>query len=143
MNWKFWEKSRPQDASPENPSTNLGNPAQWLVDLFGGQTDAGITVTEQTSMRTSAVYACVNLIARIVGSLPLKVYRRKRDGESAEVPDTLPYYLLHDEPNPVMTSSVFREFLTANVLLGGTPMPPSVGTRRIRSSISFPSTPAL
>lgn len=119
MNWKFWEWGRPQDASPENPSTNLSQPAQWLVDLFGGTTDAGVTVTEQTSMRTSAVYACVNLIARIIGSLPLKVYRRKRDGDAAEVPDTLPYYLLHDEPNPVMTSSVFREFLTANVLLGG------------------------
>jgi HK97 family phage portal protein len=122
MNWKFWQRHAAPaivDASPENPSTLLSNPASWLADLFGGSTDAGVTVTESSSMKTSAVYACVNLIAKTIGSLPLKVYRRKADGESVEVPDTLPYYLLHDEPNPAMTSCVWREFLAANVLLGG------------------------
>ncbi len=120
MHWKFWQRTPSiANASPENPSTNLSNPASWLVDLFGGTTDAGIAVTEQSSMKTSAVYACVTLIAKTVGSLPLKVYRRKANGESIEVPDTLPYYLLHDEPNPAMTSSIWRKFLVANLLLGG------------------------
>lgn len=125
MNWKFWERASAQTAeivaaSPENPSTPLSNPASWLVDWFGGgATDAGVTVTQQGAMRTSAVYACVALIAKTIGSLPLKVYRRKSDGQAIEVPDTLPYYLLHDEPNPAMTSSVWREFLVASVLLAG------------------------
>lgn len=120
MNWKFWERSNAvSNASPENPSTTLSNPASWLVDLFGGTTDAGVQVSEQSSMKTSAVYGCVMLIAKTIGSLPLKVYRRKANGDSVEVPDTLPYYLLHDEPNPAMTSCAWREFLTANVLLGG------------------------
>lgn len=122
MNWKFWEKTASPEilaASPENPSTNLSNPASWLVDLFGGTTDAGVQVSERSSMTASAVYGCVMLIAKTIGSLPLKVYRRKANGDSIEVPDTLPYYLLHDEPNPAMTSCAWREFLTANVLLGG------------------------
>jgi HK97 family phage portal protein len=120
MNWKFWQRASDILASsPENPSTSLSNPAQWLVDLFGGTTDAGVLVSEQSAMKASAVYACVTLIAKTIGSLPLKVYRRKPNGDSIEVPDTLPYYLLHDEPNPAMTSCVWREFLTANVLLGG------------------------
>lgn len=125
MNWdvlKFWQSGATPEvlaASPENPSTNLSNPASWLVDLFGGPTDAGVSVTEQSAMRTSAVYSCVTLIAKTIGSLPLKVYRRKGNGESIEVPDTQPYYLLHDEPNPAMTSCVWREYLTANILLGG------------------------
>lgn len=122
MTWKFWQRGESQKllaASPENPTTSLSNPAGWLVDLFGGTTDAGVTVSEQSSMKTSAVYACVTLIAKTIGSLPLKVYRRKADGESIEVPDTLPYYLLHDEPNPAMTSIVWRKFLVANLLLGG------------------------
>lgn len=117
MNWKFWQ--RINNASPENPSTNLANPASWLLDYFGASTDAGITITEHTAMRASAVYACVTLIAKTIASLPLKVYRRKANGDAAEVPDTIPYYLLHDEPNPVMTSCVWREYLTANILLGG------------------------
>lgn len=120
MNWKFWQRaSGIQNASPENPSTTLSNPASWLADWFGGTTDAGVVVSEQTAMKVSAVYACVTLMAETIGSLPLKVYRRKSNGDSIEVPDTVPYYLLHDEPNPAMTSCVWREFLVANVLLGG------------------------
>ena len=123
MNWKFWQRatqSAIHNASPENPSTSLSNPAQWLFDyLGGGPTDAGVTVSEQTAMKASAVYACVTLIAKTIASLPLKVYRRKANGDPIEVPDTVPYYLLHDEPNPAMTSCVWREYLTANILLGG------------------------
>lgn len=122
MGWKFWERwsGNVRAASPENPSTNLANPAQWLADYFGGGiTDAGVLVSQETAMKVSAVYACVNLIAKSIASLPLKVYRRKPNGDAVEVPDTLPYYLLHDEPNPAMTSSVWREYLTANVLLHG------------------------
>ena len=121
MNWKFWASPSAEilASSPENPSTSLSNPAQWLVDLFGGTTDSGITVTPHSAMRSSAVYASVMLIAKCVGSLPLKVYRTKPNGESVEVPDTIPYYLLHDEPNPAMTSSVWRDFLTASILLQG------------------------
>lgn len=117
MNWKFWQ--RINNASPENPSTSLANPASWLLDYFGGPTDAGVAVNEQTAMRASAVYGCVTLIAKTIASLPLKVYRRKANGDALEVPDTVPYYLLHDEPNPAMTSCVWREYLTANILLGG------------------------
>lgn len=122
MNWKFWQRGEDQKilaSSPENPTTSLSNPAQWLIDFFGGTTDAGVTVSERSSMKTSAVYGCVELISKTIGSLPLKVYRRKADGDSVEVPDTLPYYLLHDEPNPAMTSIVWRKFLVANLLLGG------------------------
>lgn len=120
INWKFWQSSPAVvNSSPENPSTSLSNPAQWLTDLFGGPTNVGINVGPDAAMRTSAVYACVTLLSKIAGSLPLKVYRRKPNGEAIDVPDTLPYYLLHDEPNPVMTSCVWREFLMANVLLAG------------------------
>ena len=120
MKWKFWERGEILASSPENPSTSLSNPATWLMDYFGGgPTDAGVPVSEESSMRASSVYACVTLIAKAIGSLPLKVYRRKNNGDSVEVPDSSLYYLLHDEPNPVMTSCVWREFLAANVLLGG------------------------
>jgi HK97 family phage portal protein len=123
---EFFARKKPADqrpvianASPENPSTNLGSPASWLVDFFhGGPTQAGRFVNSETAMRTSAVYACVTLIAQTIASLPLKVYRRV-DGDAVEVPDHPAYYLLHDEPNPAMTSTVWREFLVANLLLGG------------------------
>lgn len=106
--------------SPENPSTPLSYPAQWLVDLFGGgQSMTGRNVSADSAMRTSAVYSCVTLIAQTIASLPLKVYRVKPDGESVEQTDSIAYYLLHNEPNPAMSSTVFRELMVTNLLLGG------------------------
>lgn len=121
MNWRFWERSaRPLAQSPENPSTNLANPAQWLLDYLGGTpTDAGVNVNEISAMRTSAVYACVSLIAKTIASLPLKVFRMGEGDTSEEQPEHQLYYLLHDEPNPAMTSCVWREYLTASLLLSG------------------------
>lgn len=90
------------------------------MDWFGGgPTDSGVLVSEQTAMKSSAVYGCVTLLAKLISSMPLKVYRRTSKGDAVEVPDTIPYYLLHDEPNPAMTSCVWREYLMANVLLCG------------------------
>lgn len=106
--------------SPENPNTPLAWPAQWLIDLLGGTpTASGVRVTDQTAMRTSAVYACVTLIAQAIGSLPLKVYQRGDRNAPLEAPDHPTYFLLHNEPNPAMTSTVWLEFLVANILLGG------------------------
>lgn len=108
------------NASPENPSTSLSNPAEWLVNLFGGGPSlTGRNVSPESAMRTSAVYGCVSLIAQTIASLPLKVFRTMPNGESVEQPDNPVYYLLHSEPNATMTSTVFRELMVANVLLGG------------------------
>lgn len=109
-----------QNASPENPSTSLSSPAEWLVNFFGGGPAlTGRNISPESAMRTSAVYGCVSLIAQTIASLPLKVYRNMPSGEAIEQPDNPVYYLLHDEPNSMMTSAVFRELLVTNVLLGG------------------------
>lgn len=117
MDWSFLKSFF--NASPENPSTTLANPASWLVDLFGGPTNTGIHVNEHNAMQASAVYGCVTLISKTIASLPLKIYRRKQNGEAAEMPDSPLYYLLHDEPNTMMTSCAWREQMVASVLLGG------------------------
>lgn len=106
--------------SPENPSTPLSYPAQWLVDIFGGGLSfTGRNVSVDSAMRTSAVYSCVTLIAHTIASLPLKIYRGKPNGEAVEQTESIAYYLLHNEPNPAMTSVVWREIMVANLLLGG------------------------
>lgn len=86
--------------------------------LFG-RTTSGKPVNERTAMQTTAVYACVRILAEAVASLPLHVYEYQDDGGKKLVHDHPLYYLLHDEPNPEMTSFVFRETLMSHLLIWG------------------------
>ena len=106
-------------ASPENPSTNLNNPASWLVDwATGGRSASGIPVTEEKAYGVATAYACVNLIAKTVATLPLHVFRRR--GALRElVTDNEFGALIGEQPNPLMTSVVWREVMLAHVLLWG------------------------
>ncbi|WP_083940044.1 phage portal protein [Desulfoscipio gibsoniae] len=91
---------------------------QNAYTFFFGPTPSGKTVNERTAMTTSAVYACVRVLSETIASLPLHTYRRTERGKGKAMDHNL-YYLLHDEPNPEMTSFVFRETLMGHLLLWG------------------------
>ena len=83
---------------------------------FGGTT-SGKAVTERSAMQMTAVYSCVRILAEAVAGLPLHLYRYKEDGGKEKALDHPLYLLLHDEPNPEMSSFVFRETLMTHLLL--------------------------
>ena len=85
--------------------------------LFGPST-SGNTVNEFTAMQTTAVYACVRILAETLAALPLQMYRYTPGGKE-RVYDHPLYHLLHDEPNPEMTSFIFRETLMSHLLIWG------------------------
>ena len=85
---------------------------------FGGTT-SGKAVTERSAMQMTAVYSCVRILAEAVAGLPLHLYRYKEDGGKEKAIDHPLYLLLHDEPNPEMSSFVFRETLMTHLLLWG------------------------
>ena len=84
-----------------------------------GQSSAGKPVNERTAMQMTAVYAAVRILAEGVASLPLQVYRRGENGDRSKAEDLNLFYLLHDKPNPEMTSFIFREALMCHLLLFG------------------------
>ena len=88
----------------------------WRFNL--GTSIAGKPVTERTAMQMTAVYACVRILAESIAGLPLHLYRYKGNGKEKAIDHPL-YVLLHDEPNPEMTSFVFREALMSHLLLWG------------------------
>src|SRR6267378_1147390 len=91
-----------------------------LARLFGsGPTTSGISVTEDTALNLSAVWCAVTLIAGTIGSIPLNLYKRVADGGRDRFLDHPLYTLLHDAPNPEMTSVIYREISQAHVLLWG------------------------
>ena len=86
--------------------------------FFGGST-SGKAVTERSAMQMTAVYSCVRILAEAVAGLPLNLYRYAEDGGKEKAIDHPLYLLLHDEPNPEMSSFVFRETLMTHLLLWG------------------------
>jgi HK97 family phage portal protein len=86
--------------------------------FFFAPSSFGKQVTEKNAMQSAAVYACVRVIAETVASLPLHLYRQVEEGKRRDTLHPL-YFLLHDSPNPEMTSFIFRETLMTHLLLWG------------------------
>jgi HK97 family phage portal protein len=86
--------------------------------FFFAPSSSGKQVTEKNAMQSAAVYACVRVISETVASLPLHLYRHVEEGKRRDTLHPL-YFLLHDSPNPEMTSFIFRETLMTHLLLWG------------------------
>ena len=100
--------------SRDKPTNSISSTLQY----YFGRSAAGQTVNQRTAMQVTAVYACVRILAESIAGLPLHVYRYKDKGKEM-VTDHPLYPLLHDEPNPEMTSFIFRETLMGHLLLYG------------------------
>ncbi len=98
---------------PQNRTAGSG------YTFYMGGTTAGKTVTERSAMQMTAVYSCVRILAEAIAGLPLHVYRYTKNGGKEKAIDHPLYLLLHDEPNPEMSSFVFRETLMTHLLLWG------------------------
>lgn len=68
---------------------------------------AGVSVTEDTALTTTAVYACIKVIAESIASLPLHLIREKGEIRSRARDHPL-YGVLHDLANEETTSLNFR-----------------------------------
>lgn len=91
-----------------------------LARLWGsGATSTGIAVSEQSALTYSAFWACVNGLSTDVASLPLIHYKRLPNGGKDRYTDGKLYRILHDEPNPEMTSFTMRQIMQAHALTWG------------------------
>lgn len=105
---KLWEPR----AGPKN--SLIGS----TYSFFFGGTSSGKAVNERTAMQTTAVYSCVRILAETIASLPLHTFKHTESGKEKATEHSI-YHLLADEPNPEMTSFVFRETLMGHLLLWG------------------------
>ena len=102
----FRARDKPQDSVSAAPV------------FYFGTSGSGKSVTVQSAIQLSTVYACVRVISETIASLPLGIYETVNDGNEKATDHPL-YRLLHDEPNSEMTSFVFREVMLAHLLLYG------------------------
>lgn len=96
---------------------SVRQPDNWQPEAARG--DAGEAVTETIVLSLSAVWACVNLLAGTISSLPLMVYRTDSSGKRSVARDHRLYRVLHDSPNYDQTAVDFWEFVSASLELWG------------------------
>ena len=92
----------------------------WTSLFSQNKTAAGINVTDTKALQSSAVYACIRVIAEAVASLPLIIYKKNSEDNSRETASKHYLYpILHDAPNEFQTSYELRETIMAHLLLRG------------------------
>ena len=101
--------------SRDKPKDSYDSPS---YSYFFGRTHAGKRVTDRTALQHIVVYACVRVLSEAIAQLPLHLYKYNEKGKE-RVPQHPLYFLLHDQPNPEMTSFVFRETLMSHLLIYG------------------------
>ena len=90
-----------------------------LDNFMDRRSSSGINVTGTMALGIPAVYACIRVLAESIASLPLITYKRLPNGDKQRAGDFSLYPLLHDQPNPLMTSLELREFLVGHLCLRG------------------------
>lgn len=97
--------------------SDLRNPALWLQEWAGGSsTLSGEQIGPQTALSISAYFAAIRALSEDVAKLPLILYRRLANGGKEREKKNPIYKILHDVPNPEMTSMSFREVVMASAL---------------------------
>lgn len=87
---------------------------------FFGASTSNKRVSEKTAMQLTAVYACIKVLSESVAQLPLHLYiNTDEKGKRLKATEHPLYFLLHDEPNPEMSSFVFREVMMTHLLVWG------------------------
>lgn len=75
---------------------------------------SNVAMDGEAGLGIVTVYACVRVLAETIASLPLILYRRLPEGKERATDHPL-YETFHDEPNPDMTSLIWRELLVSHV----------------------------
>jgi HK97 family phage portal protein len=123
MGW--WQRLlgiEPDEARQSSPASGSFGSVESavLASLEGARsTSAGVTVSEESSLRHTAVLACVRILANSVAMLPLPVYKRLSPRGKERAPEHPLYPILHEQANPEMSAFELRRWLMQGVLLWG------------------------
>ena len=90
-----------------------------IFNSIFNSSSSGKSVNQTSALSVTAVYSCVRILSEAIAGLPLHTYKCKSNGGKEKAIDHPLYFILHDEPNPEMTSFVFRETMMSHLLLWG------------------------
>jgi HK97 family phage portal protein len=99
-------------ANPRDPVL-----ANWWG--LSGMTEAGISVTPETALQLTAVFACVRVLTESIASLPLHVYRTLDGGGKEKATNHPLYKLFQYGPNNEQTAFDWLEMQVGHMVLRG------------------------
>jgi HK97 family phage portal protein len=104
----------------QGPDYTISEDPTGRLLSFGPPSAAGVPVSEARAEGLAAVYGCTGVLADIEGWVPLKLQRELEGGGSEDAVDHPLYYLLHDQPNHLMTAFDLKNVLSRWKNLWGT-----------------------
>lgn len=81
---------------------------QQLIDFLG------LHDTKESVLSEATYFACLKVLSESVGKLPLKLLQHNEDGGVVTARGHPLYFVLHDRPNPYMTSTTFWSTMEQN-----------------------------
>lgn len=94
---------------------------QWMDSMTGGggKSFTGINVTAENALKYSAKWNSTAILSQTIASLPLIMYKKSKDGNKKRAEDHQLFDLLHNQPNPEMTSFTWRETAMVHLVTWG------------------------
>lgn len=112
-------RTRAELSSVRSETTQfISSTSEELSSIFSAEpASSGAAVTPESAMRASTVFACVRLIAGTFVSMPLHVFERVGDiRQRANLPV---WWLLNEQPCPLLSAASFWQWMTKDKLLRG------------------------
>ena len=94
-------------ARAEKEKTTAEVPPSQLVEWQKLAAWLGISDTKEDALSEATYFACMKVLSEALGKLPLKLLQHTEKDGIAAARDHPLWYILHDRPNPYMTSTVF------------------------------------
>jgi len=92
----------------------------WYTPYGNGRNAAGVIITPDLALKASAVYACVKILAEIIGSLPCEVFRQRSDGGLEPARSHPLNEIVRWQPNDTQTAIDFWTMMMFHAALRGT-----------------------
>lgn len=93
-----------------------GAGATHEFSVWGGKASTGEQITPEVALNVSAYWRGLNLLSNSIAVLPLKVYQRVGENDKRTAREHPSWLLLHDRPNPEMSSFTFKQTLGGHVV---------------------------
>ena len=108
-----------RNAGPPGDEINRGETDDFWYNPASQQTAAGVSVSPDSALTVSVVYACIRILSETVASLPAILYRRLPNGGKERATSHPLYNLLRHAPNTHQSAMEFMEFMMGGLLTRG------------------------
>ena len=111
---KVWNAFRADSGAPPGPGDDY-----WYMP-YGTRNHAGVAVTPDIAIKSSALFAVVKVLAETMATLPLQMYRELGEGMGREPAPQHPLdELIRFQPNDRHTAIEFWEMMMFHAVLNG------------------------